>query len=105
MPQVHVTDRSGNEVCIEAESGRSLMEAIRDAGIDELEALCGGSLACATCHVFVRKDWLNKLPEMKSEEQDLVSFSEHYTEQSRLSCQVNVDTALEGLAVRIAPED
>ncbi len=105
MPQVYVTDRSGSEVCIDAAAGRSLMEAIRDAGIDELEALCGGSLACATCHVYVSKDWLDKLPEMSSEEQDLVSLSEHYTDQSRLSCQLNIDTALEGLAIRIAPED
>ncbi len=105
MPQVKVTDRSGNEVCIDAPLGNSLMEVIRDAGMDELEALCGGSLACATCHVFVDKNWLDKLPEMSSEEQDLVSCSEHYTEQSRLSCQVNVAKEFDGLIIEIAPED
>jgi 2Fe-2S ferredoxin len=81
------------------------MEAIRDAGIDELLALCGGCCSCATCHVFVDPDFADLLPTMTEDENDLLDSSDHRTAASRLSCQIPLSAALDGLAVRIAPED
>jgi 2Fe-2S ferredoxin len=81
------------------------MEALRDAGIDELLALCGGCCSCATCHVRVSQPFSDKLPAMSDDENDLLDSSEHRTDRSRLSCQLLVTDALEGLEVEIAPED
>jgi 2Fe-2S ferredoxin len=81
------------------------MEAIRDAGIDELLALCGGSCSCATCHVFVDEDHLGLLRPMSADEDDLLDSSTHRRSSSRLSCQLDVNGSVEGLSVTIAPED
>lgn len=81
------------------------MEAIRDAGIDELLALCGGCCSCATCHVHVDPAFADRLPPMSEDESDLLDSSDHRRETSRLSCQVPLTDALAGLRVTIAPED
>jgi ferredoxin, 2Fe-2S len=83
----------------------SLMEVIRDNGFDELLALCGGCSSCATCHVFVDAAFVGTLPVMGEDENDLLDSTDSRNERSRLSCQVQVTDALEGLTVTIAPED
>ncbi len=83
----------------------SLMEAIRNAGFDELEALCGGCLSCATCHVFIDDEHARGLPPRAGDEQDLLEGSEFFEERSRLSCQIPVSDALGGARIEIAPED
>jgi len=103
MARISVIDREGREVELEATAGLSVMETIRDGGIDELLALCGGCCSCATCHVFVESD--HDLPAISEDENDLLDSSEHRTEKSRLSCQLKISDALDGLKVRIAPED
>ena len=105
MPKLLVTTRDGETHELEAESGVSVMAAIRAAGIDELAALCGGNCACATCHVFVDPSYQTHLAAMTSDEDDLLSSSYERTPSSRLSCQIPVTAALEGMRVTIAPED
>lgn len=105
MPQLIVIDRSGEEKAVEATSGLSVMEAIRDNGFDELLALCGGCCSCATCHIHVDPAFQEKLPAMSEDEDDLLESSDHRNDQSRLSCQVTMSDDLDGLKVTIAPED
>ncbi len=105
MPQLTVVTRDGTERTLRGESGLSVMEVIRDNGIDELLALCGGCCSCATCHVHVDEAWLGALPPMDGDEDDLLDSSDHRAANSRLSCQIPFSPALEGLRVTIAPED
>lgn len=105
MPQLTIIQRDGESRTIDAQEGLSLMEAIRDNGFDELLALCGGCCSCATCHVFVDDAYADKLPPMSEDENDLLDSSDHRGPQSRLSCQVPVTSALDGMKVTIAPED
>lgn len=81
------------------------MEVIRDNGFDELLALCGGCCSCATCHVHIDPAFADQIPAMSEDENDLLDSSDHRNEYSRLSCQVSVTDAFEGLRVTIAQED
>lgn len=99
-----VTTREGEERAIDAKDGESVMQTIRDAGIDELLAICGGCLSCATCHVYVDPAWADRLPTISDDENDLLDGSDQRTAVSRLSCQIQVGAALDGLRVTIAPE-
>jgi len=105
MPKLVVVNRAGDESVIEAETGLSVMEAIRDNGFDELLALCGGCCSCATCHIHVDAADIAKLSPMSEDENDLLDSSDHRDEFSRLSCQIQMTSALDGLKVRIAEED
>jgi len=105
LTKITVISREGDRSEIEATTGVSVMEALRDSGIDELLALCGGCCSCATCHVRVDPAFYGKLPAMTDDENDLLDSSDHRTPHSRLSCQIVVTDALEGLEVEIAPED
>ena len=105
MPKLTVTTRDGIEKQLDGQEGASLMAAIRAAGIDELLALCGGACSCATCHVYVDEAFLGKLPALSEDENDLLDSSDHRLPASRLSCQLPLTAALEGLRATIAPED
>ena len=105
MPKLVVVTREGEESVLDVENGLSVMEAIRDNGIDELLALCGGCCSCATCHVYVDPAFAGLLPEMSDDENDLLDSSDHRDERSRLSCQLSITDELDGLTVTIAPED
>ncbi|MGV3480556.1 MAG: 2Fe-2S iron-sulfur cluster-binding protein [Sphingobium sp.] len=105
MPQLVVVTRDGSERTVEGESGLSVMEVIRDAGFDELLALCGGCCSCATCHVHVDPAFADKLPAMSEDENDLLDSSDHRDETSRLSCQLTFGDDLDGLRITIAAED
>jgi 2Fe-2S ferredoxin len=105
MPRVIVTTHDGKETTLESEGGISVMQVLRNAGVDELLALCGGCCSCATCHVYVDPSFADKLPKMSIEEDELLSSSDYRTGQSRLSCQLLFGPALDGLKVTIAPED
>ena len=105
MPKLLVTNRAGAEIAVDATAGLSVMENIRDNGFDELLALCGGCCSCATCHVHVDADFAGQLPKMSEDENDLLESSDHRSEFSRLSCQIEMSDALDGLRVTIAPED
>ncbi len=105
MPKLTVTTRDGQSRDLNATVGLSVMENIRDAGIDELLALCGGCCSCATCHVYVEDAWLPQTGNPGLDEDDLLGSSDHRQPNSRLSCQIAFTAALDGLVVRIAPED
>lgn len=105
MPQLTIVSRDGTEKTVEGKAGWSVMENIRDAGFDELLALCGGCCSCATCHVHVDPEWIGKVGERNPDEDDLLDTSDHKTERSRLSCQIEFSEELDGLRVAIAPED
>ena len=105
MPIVNVTDRQGRSLTIEGEAGLSLMEVIRNAGIDDLLALCGGCCSCATCHVYVDPELAGTLPTMTKDEDDLLDSSDHRTPESRLSCQIKMLDRIDVLSVTIAPSD
>jgi 2Fe-2S ferredoxin len=81
------------------------MEAIRNAGIDELLALCGGVCSCATCHVHVDPEFAGALPPLSDDEDALLDGCDHRNEHSRLSCQIRMNEQLAGLRVTIAEED
>lgn len=105
MSKIIVTTRLGELQVVDASSGASVMEAIRDSGNDELLAMCGGCCSCATCHVYVDEAQADLLPPMSDDENDLLDSSAHRTSRSRLSCQLAYTDALDGLRVEIAPED
>jgi 2Fe-2S ferredoxin len=105
MPQLIVVTRDGTERTVEGRAGFSVMEVIRDHGFDELLALCGGCCSCGTCHVHVDQRWLDKLEQMRGDEDDVLDCSDFRQPNSRLSCQIEFGEALDGLRVRVAPED
>ncbi len=105
MPTIFVVDRVGNEHTLEAESGQSVMEPLRELD-DGVEALCGGMCSCATCHVFIESEWFVKLPERQDDELELLEDTECFQENnSRLACQIEVTDSLEGLRLTVAPEE
>jgi Ferredoxin len=105
MTKLVIVNREGTEMEIDVADGISVMEAIRDNGFDELLALCGGCCSCATCHVHVDPAFKDKLPALSDDENDLLDSSDHRDADSRLSCQLQVSPAIEGIKIRIAEED
>ena len=105
MPKLIVITREGEEREIDGEAGLSVMEVIRDAGIDEILALCGGNCSCATCHVHVDPAFAGRLRPMSEDENDLLDSTSDRDASSRLSCQIPFGPELDGLRVRIAEED
>ncbi len=105
MPQISVMTRERGERSIAVPVGMTLMEALRDAGIDELAALCGGCCSCATCHVHIAADHLAGLPPMSEDENDLLDGTGSRDGGSRLSCQLTVTDAFDGMVVTIADAD
>ena len=101
---VLVTTRCGEEKRVPVELDLSLMEALRAGGIDEIQAICGGSASCCTCHVYIQAEWQAKLPPMSEQEDALLSASDARTAGSRLSCQIPMTTQLDGMRITVAPE-
>src|SRR3546814_7087024 len=91
MAELIVITREGNELVLEAGDGLSVMEVVRDGGVDELLALCGGCCSCATCHVYVDPDFADKLPPVSDDENDLLDGSTHRDERSSLTCHLMID--------------
>jgi 2Fe-2S ferredoxin len=104
MPDLIVTTRTGKIIPLSAGLGVSVMEAIRDGGINEVLALCGGVCSCATCHVHVDPAFAALLPPLSADEDLLLSDSPYRDETSRLGCQIRLNDALSGLRVTIAKE-
>lgn len=102
---LHVADLAGSNHEIGGRIGDSLMEIIRGAGIEDIPAYCGGCCSCASCHVHIDPDFMALLPEMSSDEDDLLDGSPHRGPGSRLSCQIKATSALRGLRLTIAPSE
>ena len=103
MSKIIVKDRSGTSKELSADSGLTLMEIIRDAGMD-IEAACGGCCACATCHLYISEDWVNKLKPKDDDEISMLDQAFNVEENSRLGCQIEFSEELDGILVELAPE-
>ena len=91
---------NGKEHVVDVPNGLTVMEGARDNGIPGIEADCGGACACSTCHVYVDPDWVEKLPAKDAMEEDMLDFAfQPDPARSRLTCQIKVTNALEGLKV------
>lgn len=105
MPELVLILRDESEKRIIADSGSSVMEAIRNDGVDEMLAICGGCCSCATCQVYVDTEFLGLFPAMSEDEDDLLDSSPFRRPNSRLSCQLVLTDDLDGLKVTMAPEE
>ena len=99
MAKITYTDQQGNSKTIEVENGLTVMEGAIQNDIPGIDADCGGSMACATCHVYVEEKWLDKLPKAEEGENDMIDMAFQPKKNSRLSCQLIVSDALDGLEV------
>lgn len=105
MANIVVVDRDDKEHVVEGRAGLKVMETLRELDFG-VAAICGGLCSCATCHILVDPEWMDKLPAKQSDEQDLLAELAHYEEpRSRLSCQVEFTDALDGLKIKIAPDE
>ena len=99
MPKITYIDSSGNQKTIEVEKGLSVMEGAIQNNVPGIDADCGGGMACATCHVYVKEEWFNKLPKAEDGEQDMIDMAFEPKKNSRLSCQLIVSEELDGMVV------
>ena len=103
MSKIFVTDREENTYELKAETGLTLMEIIRDAGLD-IEAACGGCCACATCHVYIDNSWFPILPSLEDDEESMLDQTFNLTNTSRLGCQIEYKDKYDGINLTLAPE-
>ena len=101
MAKVTYVEQSGKSHSIEIANGLSVMEGAVQNDIPGIDADCGGGMACATCHVYVKEEWLDKLPKKEDGEEDMLDMAFEPKKNSRLSCQLTVSNELDGLVVNI----
>ena len=99
MPKIIYNDFFGNQKKIEVPNGLSVMEGAVRNNILGIDADCGGTMACATCHVYVEENWFNKIPKAEEAEIDMIDMALEPKKNSRLSCQIIVSDELNGLVV------
>lgn len=100
MAKIQFIDFGGTSRTVEAEPGSTVMEAAIKNGIPGIEAECGGACACATCHVYIEPEWQEAVGAPSSMEEDMLDFAYDVRPNSRLSCQITVSPALDGLTLR-----
>ena len=99
MPKVTFTDHKGDSKTIEIDNGLSVMEGAVQQNIPGIDADCGGSMACATCHVYVDDNWYEKIPKAEDAEIDMIDMAFEPKKNSRVSCQIIVTDNIDGLKV------
>ena len=99
MPKITYKDKSGNSKTLEVEKGLTVMEGAIQNNVPGIDADCGGSMACATCHVYVEEKWFNKISKADDAEVDMIDMAYEPKKNSRLSCQLIVSDELDGLIV------
>ena len=99
MTKITFKDYQGNSKTINVDPGLSVMEGAIQNNIPGIDADCGGSMACATCHVYVEEKWLDKLPKAEDGENDMIDMAFEPKKNSRLSCQLMITDELDGLTV------
>ena len=99
MPKITYKDKLGNSKTLEVEKGLSVMEGAIQNNVPGIDADCGGSMACATCHVYVEEKWLDKLPKLEEGEIDMIDMAFEPKKNSRLSCQLIITDEMDGLEV------
>lgn len=105
MPKIIFIDTDGSRKEVEVKSGYTVMEGAMDNGVDGIIAECGGACACATCHSYIDEAWLDKLPPMDDMEDSMLDVAYERRDNSRLTCQIEVTDALDGLVVHVAEND
>lgn len=101
MITVHFTTANGTTRAVQTHTGVSLMRVATSVGIPGIPAECGGSGTCATCHVYINESWLDKLPAISADEEDMLDFAWNRKDNSRLSCQLLLNDTMDGLAVKV----
>lgn len=101
MPTINYIEHDGTKHSIAVEVGYTVMQGARNNGLHGIVAECGGGLACATCHVYVKPPWDTRLPPPREDETAMIEFAEDATDESRLSCQIAVTESVDGLTVHI----
>jgi ferredoxin, 2Fe-2S len=101
MPRLTIVEHSGKEHQLEAEEGKSVMQAALDALVPGIMADCGGACSCATCHCYVDEAWLARLPEVEGAERDMLECALDPRDNSRLSCQLRMTPQTDGLVIRL----
>jgi len=101
MPKITYIEHDGTEHVVEVPEGLSVMEGAVKNAIPGIDADCGGACACSTCHVYVDPAWVDRLPKREPMEEDMLDFAYQPQDNSRLTCQLKVTSALEGLVVRM----
>ena len=101
MAKITYVEHPGKSHTIEVQNGLTVMEGAVQNNIPGIDADCGGSMACATCHVYVKEEWFNKLPKKEDGEEDMLDMAYEPSKFSRLSCQLTVSDDLEGLVVNL----
>ena len=104
MPKITFVDSAGTAQTVDGEVGSTVMETAIKSSVPGIEAECGGACACATCHVYVDEAWMEKTGAASPMEQDMLDFAYDVRPTSRLSCQIKVTDALDGLVVRVPPK-
>ncbi len=99
MPKITYIEHNGKNHTIEVANGLSVMEGAVQNNVPGIDADCGGAMACATCHVYVKEEWFNKLPKKEDGEEDMLDMAFEPKKNSRLSCQITVTDDLDGLVV------
>jgi 2Fe-2S ferredoxin len=99
MPQITFIEHDGTRHTVEAETGSTVMETAIRHGVTGIVAECGGACSCATCMVYVDEAWFDRLAPRSGEEEDMLDFAFDAKPTSRLSCQIKVEPALDGLVV------
>lgn len=101
MAKITYIEPSGTQHVVDGETGSTVMETAIKHMVPGIEAECGGALACATCHVYVDKDWTEAVGPPSTMEEDMLDFAFDVQPNSRLSCQIKVTDELDGLVVRV----
>ena len=101
MTKIIYIEHTGKSHTIDVPKGLSVMEGAIQNNVPGIDADCGGSMACATCHVYVKEEWFNKLPKKEDGEEDMIDMAYEPKKSSRLSCQLIVSEELEGLVVNL----
>ena len=101
MAKITYIEHNGKEHTIDVQNGLTVMEGAVQNDIPGIDADCGGSMACATCHVYVKEDWFNKLPRKENGEEDMIDMAFEPNKFSRLSCQLTVSDEIDGLVVQL----
>ena len=101
MAKITYIENNEKTYTIEVANGLSVMEGAIQNNVPGIDADCGGSMACATCHVYVKEEWFNKLPKKEDGEEDMLDMAYEPKKNSRLSCQLTVSEELEGLVVKL----
>ncbi len=101
MPRITYIEHDGTEHTVDVAVGLTVMEGAVNNNIPGIDADCGGACACSTCHVYVNPDWIGKLPTREDMEEDMLDFAYEPNERSRLTCQIQVTSELDGLVVQM----